>query len=429
MSDRPDRTPTVFETLAWLYAPATRPTDCAIVEADHRWRPSRGSSTDKRWAIWGRPASRHAPFADLVRHAIDRERGLRALRGRLADGVRVWDVERLPPVGRPGRWRRPVRFGLMSGAIARLGREDPGTRVADVLAEQAGGRSGDVVVLRPSGDGSALTSIRTGDVDVQLRMATVGGRKDPRRNAAALAHLGRFDVPLVPRLVSTAQTLGVGWSTESQLPGRSQRNLTRDLLADLTTWGAALPRDDGPAVAAHERLAILADAFPSWAPELAAIGERLRPVTMTTRGVVQHGDLWIGNVLARGGRCSGVIDWDTWHPAGLPGSDLLHLVAMERRRRTGGDLGDLWLERPWDRSDFLDATDRYWVATGLRPCPEVRWAIGIDWWTAQAAAALRRGRRPTDDPTWVRRNVDRVVAAMATSGRLQPARLATAPNP
>ena len=65
--------------------------------------------------------------------------------------------------------------------------------------------------------------------------------------------------------------------------------------------------------------------------------------------MARHGDLWSGNLLVAGRRLTGVLDWDAWHPAAVPGTDLLHLVATEQAHRTRHSLGSVWMVTtfPW----------------------------------------------------------------------------------
>lgn len=421
--DPPSRSP--FESLAWLFAPADDPGDCRIVEADLRWNLDPASFEGAISAIWGRPASRHAQPAQMVRFALAREIALRRVGGRSTDGLRAWEVHRLPPIGRSGRWRGAIRSATRSGALVRLGRERPGRRVVDEVAALARNRDSRPVAVRASGDGSALARIVVAGEEAQLRLGTVGGLKDSRRNVAALELLGLARVAHVPHLRDHGETLDVRWSTESHLPGAPVRRLPSSLLADVVAWSAALPRSGGPATAVEERLGVVAAAFPRWRAEIGQALRQLRPIARSVPGVVEHGDLWVGNLLAMDGRLTGVVDWDTWHPSGMPAADLLHLVAVERHTATGLELGELWLERPWADETFRAATDPYWRAIGVEPTEELLWAVGVDWWAAHVAAGLRRGRRPADDRAWVARNVDNVAPALGRPASRRSRRVLT----
>ena len=404
-------TRTVFESLAWLYAPADDPGGCALVEAPADWRL--GLPAGATSVVWGRMPARRQRLGQAIRSALARERSLAALRsGRTALGH--WNTERIPPIGRRPALQGAMRSMLMSGAVVRLGTGAPRRRVADRIAEHAGHR-GRRVRLRVSGDGSVRARIgRPGEPAAILRLAAVGGLKDAARNSDALARLSEMRVAHIPVLAGAGTMLDVGWSMERELPGSPVRRLSPDLLRDLVTWAATLPRPGGAAVAVEERLQRIAEAFPRLAGDLGPALARARTLASAAPGILEHGDLWTGNLLAENERLSGVVDWDNWHPAGVPGSDLLHVITMARRAETRHELGELWLERPWAAPAFRDATAGYWAALGLELNDDLAWLVGVNWWAAHVTAGLRRGRQPTNDPDWVARNVDNVAPRLAS---------------
>jgi hypothetical protein len=403
-------TRTVFESLAWLFAPAEDPAACALIEADDDWRlrlPATHGSV-----VWGRMPARHQGLGRALRAAVARERGLRASREG-SGALRYWDLHRIPPIGRRPRLQAAMRGALMSGAVVRLGSGPRQPRVADRIAEQAGHRGPDVH-LRVSGDGSVLARLTLpAGPPALLRLATIGGLKDAARNSDALSRLGDAAITLVPRNIGAGTMLGAGWSAEGELPGTPVRTLTRELLEEVVAWSSSLPPSGTPAVAAEERLELIMRSFPRSAVDLRPALDRVRQRARDVPGVLQHGDLWAGNLLAGDGHLTGVVDWDNWHAAGVPGSDLLHLVAMARRSQTRLELGELWLERPWAARDFQDATATYWSQLGLQLTDDLAWLVGVDWWAAHVTAGLRRGRRPASDPRWVARNVDNVAPLLA----------------
>jgi aminoglycoside phosphotransferase (APT) family kinase protein len=182
---------------------------------------------------------------------------------------------------------------------------------------------------------------------------------------------------------------------------------------EVAAWAATLPRTGGPALSVGERLGRIGAAFPALAADLRPAQERARAVAAAIPAVLEHGDLWAGNLLAADGRLTGVVDWDNWHPAGVPGADLLHVIAMTRRAETRQELGELWLERPWAGARFRDATADYWDRLGLELTDELAWLVGVSWWAAHVTAGLRRGRQPASDPAWVARNVENVAPRLA----------------
>jgi hypothetical protein len=403
-------TRTVFESLAWLHAPADDPATCAIVEAPADWRLRVTSAA--RSVVWGRMPARRQSLSGAAGSAIARERSLLALReGRF--GLRHWGTERIPPIGRRSPIQGALRSMLMSGAIVRLGTGQPTARVADRIAEHAG-HAGPRAKLRVSGDGSVRARLqRHGASPAMIRLATVGGLKDAGRNSSALRKLGEAGVEHVPALVDAGTMLDVGWSVEAELPGEPVGALSQGLLDALVTWAATLPRHRGSPLVVTERLERIVHAFPALAGDLRPAIERARAAAAAVPAILEHGDLWTGNLLAAEGRLTGVVDWDNWHPAGVPGSDLLHVVAMARRAETRQELGELWLERPWAAGSFRQATAGYWSRVGLELTEEVAWLAGAAWWAAHVDAGLRRGRQPASDPDWVARNVANVAPRLA----------------
>jgi hypothetical protein len=403
-------TRTVFESLAWLHAPADDPAACALVEAPDDWRFR--VTTTATSVVWGRMPARRQRLRGAVRSALAREEILLALRGGRF-GLRHWDTERIPPIGRRAAWQMPLRSVLMSGAIVRLGAGSARQRVADSIAGHAG-HKGRRARLAVSGDGSVRARItRPDEPPAVLRLATVGGLKDAARNSYALRVLGESGAAHVPRLVGAGTLLEVGWSVEQELPGAPVQALSPGLLGEVAAWAATLPRTGGPALSVGERLGRIGAAFPALAADLRPAQERARAVAAAIPAVLEHGDLWAGNLLAADGRLTGVVDWDNWHPAGVPGADLLHVIAMTRRAETRQELGELWLERPWAGARFRDATADYWDRLGLELTDELAWLVGVSWWAAHVTAGLRRGRQPASDPAWVARNVENVAPRLA----------------
>jgi aminoglycoside phosphotransferase (APT) family kinase protein len=129
-------------------------------------------------------------------------------------------------------------------------------------------------------------------------------------------------------------------------------------------------------------------------------------VVATLPSVLRHGDLWLGNLLVERGALSGVVDWDAWHPASLPGTDLLHLVASSRAFATRRSFGELMAERPWEDALFARAADRYWRGLGIDPACEVLEAVGAAWWAATTRANVQRHPGTAHDPRWLARSVD-----------------------
>jgi len=102
-------------------------------------------------------------------------------------------------------------------------------------------------------------------------------------------------------------------------------------------------------------------------PALLELLERHEPVVASLPAVTRHGDLWAGNVLLDHGRLSGVIDWDGWAAAAVPGTDLVHMVALDRAVATRASFAEVLVQRPWEAAILQEAAGRYWDGLGITP--------------------------------------------------------------
>src|SRR5262249_7434707 len=174
-----------------------------------------------------------------------------------------------------------------------------------------------------------------------LRLAQSGTPGDPTHAAEGLSLLADRDLP-VPRALGHGRTAGASWSAEGFVPGLRPRRVNPDLARAVARFCVALPRFDGPPSPVEEDLTVTARTFAAWKEEILEITRHVLDAVAPLPAVMRHGDLWAGNVLTDGGVLSGVIDWDAWHPSGVAGTDLLHLVATEERRRARRGLGAHW---------------------------------------------------------------------------------------
>jgi aminoglycoside phosphotransferase (APT) family kinase protein len=128
--------------------------------------------------------------------------------------------------------------------------------------------------------------------------------------------------------------------------------------------------------------------------------------------VVQHGDLYRDNILVHKGALNGVIDWETWHPRGTPGVDLVHLLLLGS---TGGGskLPNLASPPGWPAA-VHEGMLRYARALGLAISPSQMTAVGMACWANRLTVLLERPERRgiVTDRTWIRRNVGAVLDGM-----------------
>lgn len=324
-------------------------------------------------AIWGRaPAPSGTPLALALKNAAQRERALRRVRG-----VKTrWNP---PDLGGLAA-KNALRNALLAGAIVEVDR--PQRRVIDAMAEEAGGR---VESFRPASGGTVLARL-TGK-QVLLRAGGEGNEAEA---------LETLDHPLVPRLLGR----GEGWTAESLLPGNRPARITPEVWRACAELCASLPRSAAPK-APRADLATIPNLDEKPSEALNAL-DRLP-------GIARHGDLWRPNLLTQRGTLTGVVDWDAWHPAAAPGTDLLNLYATEHH---GPGIGRAWRAKPWRSEGFASATAGYWSALGVRPAPEQLDAIAVAWWAGQVSASLRRLPHLREDAAWLEENVYSVVRSL-----------------
>lgn len=388
--------PSPFASFARLYAPAAGGGETRLIEAGDAWNAEELHGLGAAPAIWGNLSTHGGgPIGAAIRHAVRRERALRRLR-RVEGAVAV---HRLAPSARSDRLRPAIRGALRSGLLVEInarGRE----RVVDLVLRDAGAPPGPSVHLRPRADGSALAMFRATSGEAVVLRVTTANPTAIRENAAGLAALESASVPDVPRLRGQGRTAGAEWTTETRLAGRIPPRIESSVLDATVAFCGALPRQ-ARATSLDERLLRLAGRHDRWATLLRAMAGS-RP---SLPGILQHGDLWLRNLLVEREGLSGVIDWETWHPSGVPGADLLQLVAMDRRRRARQGIGALWASGVWRSDEFVGLATPYWRRLGIDVDEPLLEAVGLDWWAGQ----VLRHERLSGSADWVRDNVDRVL--------------------
>ena len=368
-----------------------------FLPADDRWTPpGRWPAADV--VLWGAaPRDVGAP-RDAARRAARREAAIARLRARPPAGWRVAQVHRLAPgAARRDRIGRTVRRALGGGALVELHRRGarPPARITTVLA-RAGYR-------HPSADwhlgpGGALLGFVEGPSGRAVTRAALLGPAGPGtvdHGADGLTAVAGLD--LAPRLIARGHDDGVTWSIEQAVAGAPPRELTPALVARLAARWAQLPTSGAPPTAPDQDVAAIVRHLPDRATSLSVVAAAAR--SGAGGSVLRHGDLWAGNVLVDGdARLVAVVDWDNWHDAAVPGSDLLQLLATERRHEARIGLGGVWRQRPWRDDDVrrhLGDVD-----------PD---AAAAAWWATEVAGSLQRDPSLADDERWVTENVDAVL--------------------
>jgi Ser/Thr protein kinase RdoA (MazF antagonist) len=205
---------------------------------------------------------------------------------------------------------------------------------------------------------------------------------------------------------------GASWTAEQGLPGRRPARAAPGLVAQVASACARFPRSGGPPTAAVDDLLGAAALLPGRAVALRGLAADLAPRLAALPGILRHGDLWTGNLLVERGRLTGVVDWDAAHPAGVPGADLVQLLATDARMRAHRHLGPAFVARPWRSAAFRRATAAYWRALGLAPDARLLDAAAIAWWATEVHHTMVRLPHRAVDERWLGLNVDAVLAAL-----------------
>lgn len=409
-----------LESLAFPLLPAEGGSRAVVVvAAGERWRlADRRLASDVDVLLWGRaPLSSAGSTLAVLRAALSREMTLRRGGPRAPAGMRRTAAYRLPPPARTtGIVRTALRSAVTSGALVEFRRPGAGPRVLDAVMQAAGGSAG-LAGFRPGSGGAAIarTALRDG-TPVLLRLAPVGSPGDPEPGTAALSRLHAARVRAVPLPRGRGVTAGASWSAETLLQGRRPRRLTRGLALQVVRFCAQLPSTDTAPTALGLDLRRIAAVLPDRAGRLLRLAADVEPDLRRTHAVLRHGDLWAGNLLVTGVRLVGVVDWDAWHPAAVPGADVLQLLATALRHRTGRELGAVWLERPWRRDDYARLAREYARALGAAPRDLLEQVVGVAWWAGEVAGTLGRHPERAVDERWLAVNVDPVLAALDAGG-------------
>jgi hypothetical protein len=401
-----------FQALASLLLPAAPERTGVVLEADDQWLfDVRGIEADV--VVWGRgPRPSGMPLATVARAALARERAMRRLRRHPPHPWQLTWIHRLPPSTLQPRLRQRARAAMLGGALVQLTTGKPEMRVLDLAADAAGGIS-PVHAFEAGSGGSILARLPMRDgSEAMLRVGESGAASDPSRGGAALQWLAIAGIAGVPRAIGVGGSGRVRWTVESRLPGGRAGHLSDAMLRDVARFCAHLPATSASPTAPTEDIGRIAAAFPRHANLLATVSSFLRPVLRSLPAVTRHGDLWSGNILVERGSLAGIVDWDNWHRSAVPGTDLLHALAMDEALRSGRELGSVWLGAPWRSPGFQRITASYWPALDVWPDAPTLQAVGIAWWAGYVAHSIARDPTLVADARWTGLNVDDVLASL-----------------
>ena len=321
-------------------------------------------------------------------------------------------VYRLAPRALGSGLRAGLRRRLLEGVVVEFRAPSAGTRVLEEIAASVGAEL-TLPSLSLGAGGAVLVQAKTASGPALVRCGLTGSSNDPAVAAAGLRLLNGLGVSQAPCQLHAGNYGDVSWSFESFLPGGRPAELTAPLVRQIAEMLSDLPRKPAPS-SVYEDFAFIASVAPWHAEAIEKWLLKLEPHLLAMPGILMHGDLWTGNVLADpSGDLSGVVDWDAWRPDGAPGVDLLHLVATDMRLFSRLSLGEVFLRKPWTAPFYTSSSADYWQRLGVVPTPELLDAVGAAWWVTQASGDLRRDSTLADDPSWMARNVSNVIRSAA----------------
>jgi Phosphotransferase enzyme family len=370
-----------------------------------------------------KPGSRAVRIGRRVGHSlVARSRARRARRALRAvgyedAGVVFWDLG-----GRVALDGIVAGSGSLSERLSRyalvLGRRGETEPTAVAAALQAAGR--------PQARWASVQSglVVVGADDVLLRVAIGRSVMQIDNAASALERLRGHELPdvlaeRVPWPLARGREGLADWSLEPLLPGtRAPRDVPGPLLDDCLDFLVALGRvrsdDRGRSFTelAETVARVLTPGGAAAAHEVAGALER------SLAGVERcfaHGDFFSGNLLAEGGRLSGVVDWDSAAPGRLPLLDLLHLLLTRAGALADDEWGNAVLERllPLARAGGDDAIRRYCAEVGVPAEPRTLEAFVWAYWLDYAAYQLRTHLLRQSQPRWIEQNVERMARSAA----------------
>lgn len=397
-----------FREIALLLLPLDH--EGVVVEATEAWDPNQLRGVAAPTVIWGTaPRSVGRSIREVLWYATARELGLLRVRrsppgpyGRIR--IHRWPLPRV----RPGRLRNLAKRALYDGAVVELSRQ-PADRVIDACARAAGDHD-PALVLRPASAELLMARGRpTRGAPYVLRATRTGAPADPYPTGDILERLREAGCSPVPRLLGRGRVAGASWVAESLRPGRRPQRLPTALAAAVARFCATLPPAEGPPASHRRDFEALAGRFPDRSEAIRKVSEDVDGIVRRLPGVFRHGDLWVGNLLARRGRLTGIVDWDAGHPEGVPGVDLLHLHAVERLMARGREIGEAWQTRPWTSKEYAALCEPQWQALGIRPSSEELEAIGLAWWASRVPEMILTEPVESLAPGWVERNVEAVL--------------------
>jgi aminoglycoside phosphotransferase (APT) family kinase protein len=365
-----------------------------------------------------------------LRVRLDASHARRELRRRGYRAIEVvfWDIQHVVqlPTASGDMPRLPVEM-LPERAllIAGVGESLPPTVYQAVIAEAGRATGEGLAYRRPRASAGRLVTVFD---DAVLRVAIGPAHRMMESQRQALEQLrvsgsSPFVHARVPWPLAGGRLGLAHWSLERRLSGSPHgQSLGEALLEDCLQFVVELHQArEGPGASPEslvhgaEVVAALDGAEGGAIVSLASTVEEL--LAGVPRGFA-HGDFWNENLLTRGGRLLGVVDWD-WAGAGrLPLLDLLHLTISARRLRTRAYLGDAIVSDalPWARRGGDELVHRYCQRIGFEVNPELLEALVVAYWIVQISRELETYSDRPSRPLWIKGNIA-PLAALAKRAR------------
>jgi aminoglycoside phosphotransferase (APT) family kinase protein len=362
-----------------------------------------------------------------LRAAILTARRTLAARGYDTRHVGTWDRPRDPHVRLPGAGRRPRTFSSLlprHALVAGYRSPRPPSYVEAAVSATAAQTS-----PAPSSalvTGSGILVVAREDSILRVAVGPAARLLDAER--AALEALWRTPPPpfvsdRVPRpLGGDERGLGA-WSLETRASGSATTPpYPRQFLDDCVEFLAELStvRRSGALASPREDAAVIG----RWcgrrqADELAQLAQEVEAALADLPRGFGHGDFAAGNLLGRGGRLSGVVDWAKGGPGRLTLLDLLHLRVNVEAARARAHLGEAIVDflLPWAQVGGDAALADYEARTAVSLEKPQLEAAAVAYWLdfigSEIAAYADRGQRRV----WVEKNVLLVAERVLARGR------------
>jgi aminoglycoside phosphotransferase (APT) family kinase protein len=153
------------------------------------------------------------------------------------------------------------------------------------------------------------------------------------------------------------------------------------------------------------------------AARVRALGRSVEARTARLPRIPTHGDFGHANLLAQGGRLSGVVDWNKAAPAGLPLLDLFNLLLTSEAARSGRTFADAFLRYlfPLVAAGGDERLRGFSHRVGIEPTTELLEALAVAYWLDRAASQVATYADRQNRPAWLNENVARIAEAVPIS--------------